>query len=50
MPNAQHGPVGYGFVPFTVETPGRLGKPFMSLLSQLRDLAVLRSNALFTKA
>jgi hypothetical protein len=32
-------PHGYGFVPFSVETYGRLGQPAMKLLHSLRDEA-----------
>jgi hypothetical protein len=49
LSQAQHSPVGYRFVFLTVDTIRRLGKPFIGLLSKLGDLAVLRSDSLFTK-
>jgi hypothetical protein len=39
----------YRFVPLSAETFGRLGKPFMALLSQLGDLAVTRGDGLLSK-
>jgi hypothetical protein len=39
MAYARVEPHGYGFVPFSVETYGRLGQPAMKLLHSLRDEA-----------
>jgi hypothetical protein len=40
---------GYHFGPLSAETHGRLGKPFMTLISDLGDLAVGRGEGTFTK-
>jgi hypothetical protein len=37
------------FLPLSAETHGRLGKPFMALISDLGDLAVGRGEGTFTK-
>jgi hypothetical protein len=43
------GSTGYLFVPLTLETYGRLGKPLMSLLGDVGQLAADRGQGLFTK-
>jgi hypothetical protein len=42
---------GYRFTPLSVETFGGLGKPMMSLLSEIRNLAISRGDGggVFTK-
>jgi hypothetical protein len=45
----RQGPTRYLFVPLTLETYGRLGKPLMRLLGDVGQLAPDRGQGLFTK-
>jgi hypothetical protein len=44
-----YGDTAFRFVPLSVETYGRLGKPFMELLSDVAERAVLQGAGLFSK-